>query len=312
MKVLHVDTNHPILISELEQMGMQCDEDYKSPKTEIEKKIGAYDGLVIRSRFSIDQSFLDAATKLKFIARVGAGLENIDLDYASKKNIQTFAAPEGNCTAVGEQALGMLLSLFNNLNRAHSEVQNGIWKREENRGVELSGKTVGIIGFGHMGQSFAQKLAGFNCKIIYYDIEKKPAVSYAKQVHLDELFKKTEVLSIHTPDNKLSRGMINKNFIDLFEKPFYLINTARGNAVHTADLVTALQNKQILGACLDVLEYEKKSFESLFSEDTNMPEAFAYLTQSKRVLLSPHIAGWTHESKKNGRNFNSKNCRIFQ
>ncbi|HKJ07260.1 MAG TPA: NAD(P)-dependent oxidoreductase, partial [Flavobacteriaceae bacterium] len=232
---------------------------------------------------------------LKFIARVGAGLENINTEYAKSKNIELIAAPEGNSNAVGEHALAMILALFNNLKKADLEIRNGLWLREENRGIELEGKTVGIIGYGNMGKAFAKKLQGFNVNVVCYDILAGVGDTNCTQVSLKELQQKTDVLSLHTPQNKLSYKMVNNHFINGFKKPFYLINTARGSAVVTTHLVEALQNKKILGACLDVLEYEKNSFENLF-ENNNLPEAFKYLIKAENVLLTPHVAGWTQES----------------
>jgi len=297
MKILHVDRNHPLMLEQLQAYGFQNEEDYTSAKSEIEEKISNYDGLIIRSRFTIDQTFLDAATNLKFIGRLGAGLENIDTVYAEKKGIQLFSAPEGNRNAVGEHALGMLLSLFNHLRRADQEVRNGIWKREENRGLELEGKTVGIIGFGNMGKAFAKKLRGFDCEVIFYDLKENTGNQDARQVSLKELQENAEVLSLHTPLTSLTENMINSDFISQFKNPFWLINTARGKSVVTKDLVSALKSGAILGAGLDVLEYEKSSFENLFSDEHALPEAFQYLIEADNVLLSPHIAGWTIESK---------------
>ncbi|MDT0294819.1 2-hydroxyacid dehydrogenase [Mesonia ostreae] len=297
MKVLHVDRNHPLMLEQLQDYGFQNEEDYTSTKNEIEKKISNYDGLIIRSRFTIDQRFLDAATNLKFIGRLGAGLENIDTNYAKQKGIQLFSAPEGNRNAVGEHALGMVLSLFNHLRRADYEVRNGIWKREENRGLELEGKTLGLIGYGNMGKAFAKKLRGFDCEVIFYDLKEGIANEDAQQVSLQELQERAEVLSLHTPLTSLTENMIDSDFIASFKKPFWLINTARGKSVVTQDLVEALKSGKILGAGLDVLEYEKSSFEHLFSEKKPLPKAFQYLIKADNVLLSPHIAGWTIESK---------------
>lgn len=295
MNILHLDTNHPLLIEQLNDLGFTNHEDYSSSKTEIESKIKDYEGIVIRSRFTIDQQFLDAATNLKFIGRVGAGLENIDCDYAEQKGISLIAAPEGNRNAVGEQALGMLLSLFNNLNKADAEVRQGKWLREANRGLELDGKTVGIIGYGNMGKAFAKKLRGFEVDVLCYDIQDGVGDNNAEQVPLEVFCKQVDVVSLHTPQTPLTLGMIDKAFIKKFKKPFWFINTARGKSVVTEDLVDALKTGNILGAGLDVLEYEKASFENLFLEE--MPEAFKYLIQAQNVLLTPHIAGWTIESK---------------
>jgi D-3-phosphoglycerate dehydrogenase len=296
MKVLHLDSNHDLLLNQLNDLGFQNDKDYTSTKEEIEAKIHLYDGFIIRSRFSIDKAFLDKATNLKFIGRVGAGLENIDCEYAASKNIELIAAPEGNRNAVGEHSLAMLLSLFNKLNKADKEVRNGKWLREENRGIELDGRTVGLIGYGNMGKSFAKKLRGFDVDVLCYDIKPNVSDENCKQVSLVELQEKVDVLSLHTPQTALTKNMINSTFINGFKKNFWLINTARGKSVITKDLVSALKSSKILGAGLDVLEYEKSSFENLFSDD-KMPEAFKYLINSENVLLSPHVAGWTIESK---------------
>ncbi len=297
MNILHLDTNHPLLLNQLKEAGFHNDEDYTSSKAEIETKIADYKGIIIRSRFAIDKTFLDQAINLKFIGRVGAGLENIDSEHARKLGIKLFNAPEGNRNAVGEHALGMLLSLFNKLNKADQSVRDGKWLREEHRGIELDGKTVGIIGYGNMGRAFARKLRGFNVEVICYDILEDVENSDATQVDLKELFEKTDVLSLHTPETPLTINMINKDFINKFKKPFWLINTARGKSVVTRDLVEALKSKKILGAGLDVLEYEKSSFEDLFASGNEIPEAWKELMKMENVILSPHVAGWTIESK---------------
>ncbi|MCR8667443.1 2-hydroxyacid dehydrogenase [Aestuariibaculum sp. M13] len=295
MKILHLDTNHELMLNQLNDLGFTNHEDYASSKEAVEVKISDYDGIILRSRFTIDKQFLDAATNLKFIGRVGAGLENIDCDYAEQKGITLIAAPEGNRNAVGEHALGMLLSLFNKLNKADREVRHGQWLREANRGIELDGRTVGIIGYGNMGKSFAKKLRGFDVEVLCYDIKDGVGDANAKQVSLEEFQEKVEVVSLHTPQTPLTLRMINSDFINGFKKPFWFINTARGKSVVTQDLVDALKSGKILGAGLDVLEYEKASFETLFSSE--LPEAFQYLIDSENVLLTPHVAGWTIESK---------------
>ena len=277
IKILHIDGNHPILLEKLEELGFNNENDFTSTKEEIEQKIQNYHGIVIRSRFKIDKTFLDKATNLQFIARVGAGLESIDCDYATSKNITLIAAPEGN------------------LNTAHTEIQQGHWNREKNRGHELDGKTVGIIGYGNMGKAFAKKLRGFDVEVLCYDIKENVAYANAKQVSLAELQQKSDVLSLHIPWTPETDKMVNADFISAFSKPFWLLNTSRGNNVITSDLVDALKSGKVLGAGLDVLEYEKLSFESIFQED-NIPEAFQYLLNAKNVILSPHIAGWTFES----------------
>ena len=296
MKILHLDTNHPILIEQLNSLGFTNDEDYTSSKDEILAKINLYDGLIIRSRFSIDASFLEKGKNLKFIGRVGAGLENIDCNYAKNNEITLIAAPEGNKNAVGEHTLGMLLSLFNKLNKANGEVKKGQWLREENRGVELDGKTIGLIGYGNMGKSFAKKLRGFDVEVLCYDLKAAVSDDCCKQVSLRELQQNVDVLSLHTPQTELTKNMVNTSFIESFKKNFWLLNTARGTSVVTKDLVIALKSGKILGAGLDVLEYEKTSFENLFTTD-KIPTAFQYLINSNKVLLSPHVAGWTFESE---------------
>ncbi|AJA68226.1 hydroxyacid dehydrogenase [Myroides odoratimimus] len=295
-KVLHIDSNHPLMITQLAELGYENVENYTASKEEIAENIHEYEGIIIRSRFSIDQSFLEKATNLKFIGRVGAGLENIDCAYAETKGIALIAAPEGNRTAVGEHALGMLLSLMNKLNLVDQEVRQGIWIREGNRGHEIEGKTVGIIGYGNMGNAFAKRLQGFDCEVIFHDIREGLENAYAKQVSLAELQERADILSLHTPQTPETMYLINKELIQGFKKPFWFINTARGKSVNTTDLVEALKSGKVRGAALDVLEYEKSSFENMFSDNT-LPEPMQYLIQAKNVLLSPHIGGWTIESK---------------
>ncbi|MCM4152615.1 hydroxyacid dehydrogenase [Arenibacter sp. N53] len=296
MKVLHLDVNHPLIIEQFNALGFQNDEDYTSSKEQIENKIGEYDGVIIRSRFTIDASFLDKATNLKFIGRLGAGLENIDTEHAKRLGIFLAAAPEGNRNAVGEHALGMLLSLFNKLNKADKEVRNGKWDREGNRGIELDGRTVGIIGYGNMGKAFAKKLKGFDVEVICYDIVGGVGDDNARQVGIMELRQRAEILSLHVPQTEATKNMVNADFLNEFKNPLWLINTARGKCVVTEDLVAAMKDGKVLGAGLDVLEYEKKSFEDMFSE-SELPEAFTYLINAENVLLTPHVAGWTVESK---------------
>jgi D-3-phosphoglycerate dehydrogenase len=295
MKVLFIDTTHESLAQGLEKLGYQIELDNISPKKAIEAKLKNYVGVIIRSRFKLDKQFLHAGAHLKFIGRVGAGLENIDVDYAEQLGINLIAAPEGNRNAVGEQALGMLLSLFNNLNRADHEVRNGIWIREGNRGVELRGKTVGIIGYGNMGNAFSRVLSGMGVEVIFHDLKENLSNNNGKQVTLNEIFERTDVLSIHTPLTELTKNMVNAEFLSKFKKDIYFVNTARGPITITSDLVEAIKKGKVLGACLDVLEYEKTSFENMFT-DNHLPEAFKYLIKSDKVILSPHIAGWTHES----------------
>ena len=294
MKILHLDSNHPLLIEHLTDLGHTNHEDYNSSKKAVEAKIHLYDGLIIRSRFRIDAGFLDKATQLKFIGRVGAGLENIDTDYAYAMGVHLISAPEGNQNAVGEHALGMLLSLFNKLTISDREVRNGIWQRESNRGNELDGKTIGIIGYGHMGKAFSKKLQGFDVDVLCYDIKANVGDENSRQVPLEVLQKKAHILSLHVPQTAATINMVNTDFISSFKHPFWLLNTARGNCVVTRDLVKALESKKIRGAALDVMEYEKSSFETIFSNKT--PLAFSSLLKADNVIFSPHVAGWTIES----------------
>ncbi len=295
MRILHLDQNHSDLIHGLRQLGWENVENYSASKEVIEQTIDQFDGLVIRSRFPIDRSFLSKAVNLKFIARVGAGMENIDIDQALSQNILLLSAPEGNSTALAEHTLGMLLALTNHIPRINQQVKSGIWLREANRGNEISGKTIGLIGYGHMGKAFASVLSGLNVKVIFHDIIDGIGDDHAKQVSLAELQKCADVLSLHVPETELTIGMVNAEFISQFAKPFWLINTARGKAVVTEDLVEGLKTGKIRGAALDVLEYEKSSFEDMFKNNT-LPEAFSFLSHSDNVILSPHVAGWTVES----------------
>lgn len=297
MNVLHLDENHPLLIQQLNSLGLVNEEDYSSSKAEIEDKIHLYDGIVIRSRFPIDASFLQKAKNLKFIGRVGAGLENIDIDFAEKQGILLFNAPEGNRDAVAEHALGLLLNLTNRLFISHNEVKRGLWLREENRGEEIMGKTVGIIGYGHMGKAFAKRLQGFGCEVICYDIKDNIGDDHATQVSLHEFMQRTQILSLHVPLTDKTQNLVDLKLISNFKNNIWLINTSRGQVVKTSDLVNAIENEKVKGAGLDVLEYEKSSFENLFSGASEMPEDFRKLINFQNVVLSPHVAGWTIESK---------------
>lgn len=304
MIILHADTNHPTLLKQLAEAGHHNIEGYTQSREETLANQHLYDGIIIRSRYTIDKEFIDAAPNLKFIARVGAGLENIDVAYALAHGIHLFSAPEGNRNAVGEHALGMLLSLFNNLNKADREVRDGLWHREENRGVELDGKTVGIIGYGNMGKAFAKKLRGFEVEVLCFDIREGVADENARQVSFQEFAERVDVVSLHTPLTPETLQMVDEDFISHFKKPVWFINTARGKSVVTEDLVAALKDGRVLGAGLDVLEYEKDSFESLFSNKEKValsvanpiPEAMKELMFLPNVILSPHVAGWTVES----------------
>ena len=295
MKILIIDPVHDILPKTLKNAGHDIELRYAETYQYYASIISSFDGIIIRSGIKIDEAFINLSKNLKFIARVGAGMENIDVSYAESKRIICFNSPEGNRTAVGEHALGMILSLFNNLNRSDLEVRKALWQREANRGIELEGKTIGIIGYGNMGSAFAKRLCGFDANIITFDKYKKNySDDYVRETSMEELFQECDIVSLHTPLTDETKNLINSKWINLFQKNIYLINTARGPILNTNDLVVALKSGKVSGACLDVLEYEKLGFENIEKDD--LPEAFQYLTKSDRVILSPHIAGWTHES----------------
>lgn len=293
-KVIFIDSVHSILEKRLEKMGFECDIKTDLSREQIEKIMGSYKGVVIRSKFLFDKQMIDKAEKLEFIARSGSGMENIDVAYAHSKNIKCYNSPEGNRNAVAEHCLAMLLSLFRNLNRADEEVRNSIWKREENRGIELDGKTIGLIGFGNTGKSFAKKLRGFDVEILAHDkYLNNYGNDYVKEATLEEIQEKADIISLHVPLTLETTHFFSSDFFAKCSKAIYLINTSRGKCLKTDDMVKALKSGKVLGACLDVLEYESISFENIAGE---MPEAFEYLRKSQKVILSPHIAGWTQES----------------
>lgn len=293
MKILLLDKNHPLITDQLLANNFILEEDFTSSYDEVCKKIEGYDGIIIRSRIPLDRNFLEKGKNLKFIARVGAGMENIDIPAAEELGIQLINSPEGNRDSVAEHVVGMLLILMNRLFIASQEVKNGIWKREENRGDELLGKTVGLIGYGNMGKATAKRLSGFGCQVIFHDILPGLSDEYASQVSLDELKKSADILSLHIPLTDETYYLIDGKFISEMEKDFYFVNTARGKNIQTKSLVQALKSGKVKGACLDVLEYEKASFENLESEN----EDLQYLLESEKVIVTPHIAGWTHQSK---------------
>ena len=269
MKIIHVDKNHPILIKLLSRFGYENFKYYNSTKIEIEKIIENYDGIIIRSRFKIDKSFIKKAKRLKFIARVGSGKENIDVDYAKRNNIKIFTSPEGNSNAVGEHALGLLLSLINKIIPSNQSIKQFKWLREKYRGYELENKIIGIIGYGHTGKSFAKKLSGFNnIKVLFYDIKEIKTDKYAEKSSLEKIFKNADILSFHVDENDLSIKMFNKSFIKKMRKPFWIINTSRGKVVSLEDLKWGIEKKIIFGAGLDVIELEDYSFEKITFEKT--------------------------------------------
>ena len=294
-KVLFIDSTHPSLREGLEKLGFDCEYFPEYRREDFIKVIGDYEGVIVRSKIKLDKEILSKATNLKFIGRVGAGMENIDVDFAESQGITCLNAPEGNRGAVGEQAVGMLLMLFNHLLRADAEVRKGIWRREENRGLEIEGKTIGIIGYGNTGGSFARKVSGFRPKVLAYDKYKTDySDANAEEAAMNELYEQCDIVSLHLPLTDETQFLVDNDFINRFKKPFFLINTSRGKIVKTDDLVENLKSGKVLGACLDVLEFEGLSFENLDQE--NLPKAFAELIKMDNVVLSPHIAGWTHES----------------
>lgn len=293
MKILLLDKNHPLITEQLTAKAFSLVEDFTSSYDEVLAKIEGYDGIIIRSRIPVDQKFIEHAKNLKFIARVGAGMENIDVAFAQKSGIELISSPEGNRDAVAEQVLGMLLILMNRLFISSQEVKNGIWKREENRGEELLGKTVGLIGYGNMGKAVAKRLSGFGCHVIFHDLLPNIEDENATQVPLEKLKKEADILSLHLPITEETHYLVNEKFISEMAKNFYFVNTARGKNVNTKDLVQAIKNGKVKGAALDVLEYEKSSFENLDGEN----EELQYLLNSEKVIVTPHIAGWTIESK---------------
>ena len=293
MKILLLDKNHPLITEQLSEKGFVLEEDFSSSYEQVLEKIHLYEGVIIRSRIPLDAHFLEKAKNLKFIARVGAGMENIDIAKAQELGIKLINSPEGNKDAVAEHVIGTLLVLMNRLFISSNEVKKGIWLREENRGEEILGKTFGIIGYGNMGKAVAKRLSGFGCKTIFYDIKPNLSDEYATQVSLEELQENADILSLHTPLTEDTLYMIDEEFISKMKKNFYFINTARGKNLKTSALVNALKLGKIKGACLDVLEYEKTSFENLEMKN----EDLEYLLNSEKVIITPHIAGWTHESK---------------
>jgi len=293
MKILLLDKNHPLITEQLSEKGFVLEEDFSSSYEQVLEKIHLYEGIIIRSRIPLDAHFLEKAKNLKFIARVGAGMENIDIAKAQELGIKPINSPEGNKDAVAEHVIGTLLVLMNRLFISSNEVKKGIWLREENRGEEILGKTFGIIGYGNMGKAVAKRLSGFGCKTIFYDIKPNLSDEFATQVSLQELQENADILSLHTPLTEDTLYMIDEKFISKMKKNFYFINTARGKNLKTSALVNALKSGKIKGACLDVLEYEKTSFENLETKN----EDLEYLLNSEKVIITPHIAGWTHESK---------------
>lgn len=295
MNVVFLDTVHPILAERLTNSGYNCIDATNASLETCRTLLQTAEGIVVRSRFPMDATLLDFAPRLQFIARSGAGMENIDEAYTTSRSITLFNAPEGNRNAVAEHALGMILSLFNRIPQADKQVRNGQWDREGNRGIELDGKTVGIIGYGNNGRAFAKKLRGFDVDVLAYDKYVSGFGDDAvEEVQMNAIFDRADIISLHIPQNEETLFLVDDHFIESCKKPIYLVNLSRGKIVRTSALVAGLKSGSILGACLDVLEYEKSSFESFFEQDIS-PD-FHYLLDSEKVLLSPHVGGWTHQS----------------
>lgn len=293
--ILLIDSPHPHFKQKIEDNGFVCETKDKISKEEVLECIGNYFGAVVRSRFDFDKEFFDKAKNLKFIARIGAGTDHIDVEYAKSKGIQCVTSPEGNRDALGEHAVGLILSLLNHICQGNRQIKQGIWNREQNRGNEINGKTIGIIGYGNMGGALAKRLSSFGVNIIAYDKYKfNYSDEIVTEVSLETLFQESDFLSLHVPLTDETRYMVDDEFINRFKKDIFIINTARGQIVKTEDLVKNLKSGKIKGAALDVLEYENPSYSS-FNKDAQ-PEVFNYLCQSENVILSPHVAGITVES----------------
>jgi len=295
MRALIVDKIHDIMFQFFSDVKIKYDYQPHITKDEFDTIISNYEILIIRSKFKISSIEIDKALNLKIIGRVGAGLENIDTQYAQSKNIICLNSPEGNRDAVGEHTIGMLLNLLNKISKAEQEVRQGIWNRESNWGTELSNKTIGIIGYGNMGRAFAQRIKAFTPNVLAYDKYKiNYSDNFVQEAQMQDLFEQCDILSLHIPLTKDTKHLVSQDFIHQFKKDIILINTARGECVNTDDLVVALKSKKIKGACLDVLEYEKTNFEEMFSE--KISKSLAYLIKTPNVIITPHIAGWTNES----------------
>ncbi|WP_185850780.1 NAD(P)-dependent oxidoreductase [Blattabacterium cuenoti] len=296
-RILILDKIHPFILKKLRINGFFCNEKYSESEEEIKKTIFSYNGIILKSRLKIDKNFLNKAMNLKFIARVGSGIENIDQEYAYKKNIKLITSPEGNKDSVAEHAIGMLLSIMNHICISNEEIRKGKWNRELNKGKEIKGKTIGIIGYGNTGKAFAKKISSFNAKILCYDILPNKGDQNAIQVDINKIYKESDIISLHIPYTRNTKGMINENFIKNFKKPFYLINTSRGKCVFIDHLINAIKYGKILGACLDVIDYESNLFENLF-RNKKFSKKFYNFLQSKNIILTPHIAGLTKESER--------------
>lgn len=292
-KILFIDACHPFLEESFDKLGW---ESKYQPDVDQNKHmdISSYVGLIVRSK-KVDSDLMERMSKLRFIGRVGAGLENIDVKYAKNKGIQCFNSPEGSRDAVGEHAVGLLLAVLNKICKADKEIRKGLWLRKENWGTEVKGKVIGIVGYGNMGSAFAEKISGFGAKVIAYDKYKFNYTNqFVQEKTMEKFFEDCDILSLHIPLTDETLNLVNMNYLNKFKKNIYLLNTSRGKIVNTIDLVQAIKNGKVLGAGLDVLEYENSVFEQL--NLNNIPTSVKYLFKSERVVLSPHVAGWTNES----------------
>ena len=294
-KVLFLDSVHPVLSQRLSEENYQCIDGFNENIDFIYNEAPDVFGLVVRSRFRLDELFLSRFPALRFIARSGSGLDNIDQLYCKKNNIALFNSPEGNRNAVAEHVLALLLGLMNNIVQANDEINKGFWNRESNRGEELKGKTIGIIGYGHNGKATAEKLVSFGLTILYYDkYSQVPDNKHIKSASLATIFNEADVVSLHLPLTEETHYFADSDFFTAFRKPIYFLNIARGKIVDTSALVTALKSGIVKAAGLDVLEYEETNFERLLNDQHS--EHLAFLKQAPNVILTPHIAGWTTES----------------
>ena len=294
MRIVVLDDFSPVINQTLSNWNWQVINGQNWTLEDFKKNANQLEGIIVRSKFPLNREHLKLAKKLKFIARPGSGLENIDLKYCKENNIEVFRSPEGNRDALAEHTLGMLLSLINHLNIANSQVRNNIWEREKNRGTELKGKVMAIIGYGYMGKAFAQRLNGFEMEVIAYDKYISGfGTNHVKEVNLEEIFQRADFVSLHTPLSSETIGIMNSSFFEKFKKPFIIINTARGKSLIVEDLINSLNSKKIIGACLDVLDVESSSF----SLNKAKNQSFEKLKKFNNVVLSPHIAGWSYESK---------------
>ncbi|HFB99569.1 MAG TPA: phosphoglycerate dehydrogenase [Phaeodactylibacter sp.] len=295
-KVLVTDGVHPLLLEGLENLGYQCDYHPKISLERVREMVSEYEGLIINSKILVDKTMLDDAKRLQFVGRLGSGMEIVDLEYAAQKGVSVHRAPEGNCNAVGEHALGMLLALANNFLQADREVRNKNWQREKNRGFEIMGRTIGIIGFGHTGSQFAKKLSGMGMNILAFDKYKKNythSFSNVKETTLEDICAHADIISLHLPFTPETNHLVDFNFYEKCKKGVIIINTSRGSVVKTEDLIAALKSGKVGGACLDVFENEKPH---LFSQKEN--ERYQELYEFENTIFTPHVAGWTVESKR--------------